>query len=161
MELGAADLVGYAPAFSAPVPPNPGSSLRPAAPPHCPFLPRGTSPRALCVLPGLVYGAGGSIGLDQGHLPLPQLLLPPGAGPPLHSQSTIGAQTPPLDQLRCPGSSSPEAPPTIPLTQVIATDHSGPKPKDDPGASASPAGSMFRVCPYSTPAPTFTSTSLV
>lgn len=116
---------------------------------HCPFLPRGTSPRALCVMPGLAYGAGGSTGLARGHLPLPQRQLPPGAGPPLHPQSTIRAQTPPLDQLRPPGSSSPEAPPTILLTQMIATDHSGPKPQVAPGPSASPAGSMFRICPFS------------
>lgn len=57
-------------------------------------------------MPGLAYGAGGSTGLAQGHLPLPQRQLPPGAGPPLHPQSTIRAQTPLLDQLRPPGSSS-------------------------------------------------------
>ena len=40
-------------------------------------------------MPGLAYGRGGSTGLAQGHLPLPQRWLPPGAGPPLHSQGTL------------------------------------------------------------------------
>lgn len=127
---------------------------------HCPFLPWGTSPRALCVMPGLAYGAGGSTGLAQGHLPLPQRQLPPGAGPPLHPQSTIRAQTPPLDQLRPPGSSSPEAPPTILLTQMIANRSLRPQAAGCPGTLSKSCWLHVQNLPIFPPAPTFTSTSL-
>lgn len=127
---------------------------------HCPSLPWGTSPRALCVMPGLAYGAGGSTGLAQGHLPLPQRQLPPGAGPPLHPQSTIRAQTPPLDQLRPPGSSSPEAPPTILLTQMIANRSLRPQAAGCPGTLSKSCWLHVQNLPIFPPAPTFTSTSL-
>lgn len=127
---------------------------------HCPFLPWGTSPRALCVMPGLAYGAGGSTGLAQGHLPLPQRQLPPGAGPPLHPQSTIRAQTPPLDQLRPPGSSSPEAPPTILLTQMTANRSLRPQAAGCPGTLSKSCWLHVQNLPIFPPAPTFTSTSL-
>ena len=158
MELGAvSDLVGYASAFSAPAPP--GSSLRLAAP-SLSFPALGYQSQSSVCHASLAYGAGGSTGLAQGHLPLPQRQLPPGAGPPLHPQSTIRAQTPPLDQLRPPGSSSPEAPPTILLTQMTANRSLRPQAAGCPGTLSKSCWLHVQNLPIFPPAPTFTSTSL-
>lgn len=154
MELGAvSDLVEFnASAFST-LPP------RPAAP-SLPFPALRIRVLELCVSCRAWHlWDGGSTGLAQGHLPLPQRGFLR-SRPSLHSQGTIRAQTPPMDQLRPPGPSS-RGSPTILLTQVIATDHSRPQAAGCPRTLSKSCWLHVQNVPIFHPAPTSTSASLV